>query len=172
MIFLYINLSYLSLFHLQILCDWHFSVTLFLIFSIFKILGIVYIVAIASYCRRGWKDFNRRCIHTGNYYRLKKIYYSDVVLRSPIQPSAMRWEGSGQPTIIAFVQSLARFFTILVDDKQLIIFIIKISIFITMLSRCMNIIITIVMNSITSLPDIWCSWRTLVQWVDQTLLDA
>ena len=58
-----------------------------------------------------------------------------LVSRSQTQPSATRREGSGQPTVLAFVKSLARFLAILVGDKPLIIFIIKISISITILSQ-------------------------------------
>ena len=43
-----------------------------------------------------------------------------LVSRSQTQPSATRREGSGQPTVLALVKSLARFLAILVGVKPLI----------------------------------------------------
>ena len=61
-------------------------------------------------------------------------YLSPLVSRSQTQPSATRWEGSGQPSV-----SLARF---LVGDKPLIIFIMTITIFITILPPASQFITT------------------------------
>ena len=81
------------------------------------------------------------------------ILYLEVVSHCQTQPTTKK--GSGQSTILVFIKSLARF---LVYDKPLIIFIIQITIFITILSSCMNTLL----QSITSLPGTWHSWRKLV----------
>ena len=72
------------------------------------------------------------------------ISYLEVVSHCQTQPTTKK--GSGQSTILVFIKSLARFLAILVYDKLLIIFIIKITIFITILSSCMNTLLN------TSLP--------------------
>ena len=64
---------------------------------------------------------------------------SVLVSRSQTQPSATQWEVSGQPTVQAFIKSLAVWILLLLLWIQL-----------------------------PSSPDTWCSWQTLVQWIDQT----
>ena len=46
-----------------------------------------------------------------DHYRGPWMYeYSRLVSRCQTQPSAMKREGSSQPTVLPFVKSLARFF--------------------------------------------------------------